>query len=234
MYIPHGCWCHREWLGLTQKNTHERSGCRERSQADAAEAAAEAGADVDPLAAAVEVERSEEAKAAEAAKAAAESGSAMEVMENGGQEGRWWVPRWARRLLVVAGARCPLTTNKALRLLLSNAPGDHRAPLQPRRAAQRYLRIRGTARADSRRPGVGLAPRPQALPMPAPVTGAGAGTPLWFYGHNQLPPTRSDASPHASCRCGSVCQAVSASCTSCRSDFLGITLFRRNDYFPAR
>jgi hypothetical protein len=32
----------------------------------------------------------------------------------------------------------------------------------------RYLRVRGTARADSRRrSGVGLAPRPQALPMPA-------------------------------------------------------------------
>ena len=25
-------WCHREWLGLTQKNTHERFSCRERSQ----------------------------------------------------------------------------------------------------------------------------------------------------------------------------------------------------------
>jgi hypothetical protein len=34
-------------------------------------------------------------------------------------------------------------------------------------AARRYLRVRGTARADSRRSGVGLAPRPQALPMPA-------------------------------------------------------------------
>jgi Ca2+-binding EF-hand superfamily protein len=51
----------------------------EEAIADAAEAAAEAGADVDPLAAAVE--GSEEAKAAEAAKAAAESGSTMEVME---------------------------------------------------------------------------------------------------------------------------------------------------------
>jgi hypothetical protein len=40
-------------------------------------------------------------------------------------------------------------------------------PLQPRRAARRYLRIRGTARADSRGGGVGLAPGPQALPMPA-------------------------------------------------------------------
>jgi hypothetical protein len=35
------------------------------------------------------------------------------------------------------------------------------------KAARRYLRVRGTARADSRRSGVGLAPRPQALPMPA-------------------------------------------------------------------
>jgi hypothetical protein len=39
--------------------------------------------------------------------------------------------------------------------------------LQPRRAARRYLRVRGTARADPQRPGVGLAPRPQALPKPA-------------------------------------------------------------------
>jgi hypothetical protein len=30
-----------------------------------------------------------------------------------------------------------------------------------------YLRVRGTARADPRRSGVGLAPRPQVLPMPA-------------------------------------------------------------------
>jgi hypothetical protein len=40
-------------------------------------------------------------------------------------------------------------------------------PLQPGRAARRYLRTRGTPRAGPRRPGVGLAPRPQALLMPA-------------------------------------------------------------------
>jgi hypothetical protein len=33
--------------------------------------------------------------------------------------------------------------------------------------ARRYLRVRGAARADPRRSGVGLAPRPQALPVPA-------------------------------------------------------------------
>jgi hypothetical protein len=45
---------------------------------------------------------------------------------------------------------------------------DPRAPLQPRRAARRYLRIRGTQHvADSRRFGAGLAPRPRALPIPA-------------------------------------------------------------------
>jgi hypothetical protein len=52
-------------------------------------------------------------------------------------------------------------------------PGDHRAPLQPRRAARRYLRIRGTARAFTEPtpggPGPGCAPRPQVLPMAAPA-----------------------------------------------------------------
>ena len=60
----------------------------------------------------------------------------------------------------------PVSSNKA-RGCCCRTPGDHGAPLQPRRAARRYLRARGTARADSRRSGVGLAPRPQALPMPA-------------------------------------------------------------------
>jgi hypothetical protein len=31
------------------------------------------------------------------------------------------------------------------------------------------LRVRGAARADSRMSGIGLAPRPQALHMPAPM-----------------------------------------------------------------
>ena len=39
--------------------------------------------------------------------------------------------------------------------------------VHPRRAARRYLRVRGAARADSRGPGAGLAPRQQALPIPA-------------------------------------------------------------------
>jgi hypothetical protein len=38
----------------------------------------------------------------------------------------------------------------------------------------------GTARADSRRSGAGLAPRPQALPVPA----AALELPLWFYIYN--------------------------------------------------
>jgi hypothetical protein len=46
-------------------------------------------------------------------------------------------------------------------------PGGHRAPLQPRRAARRYLRARGAARADSRRSGAGIVPRPQVLSVPA-------------------------------------------------------------------
>jgi hypothetical protein len=75
-----------------------------------------------------------------------------------------WESRWSRRLLVVTGARCPLTKPVVAAVELRV---DHRAPLQPRRPSRRYLRVRGTARADSRRSGVGLAPGPQALPMPA-------------------------------------------------------------------
>jgi hypothetical protein len=60
----------------------------------------------------------------------------------------------------------PVFSNKA-RGYCCRTPGDHLAPLQSRRAARRYLRVRGTARADSRRSGVGLAPRPQARHMPA-------------------------------------------------------------------
>jgi hypothetical protein len=66
----------------------------------------------------------------------------------------WWESRWSRRLLVVTGARCPLTKPVVIAVELRV---DHRAPLQPRRAARRYLRIGGTPRADSRRSGVGRA-----------------------------------------------------------------------------
>jgi hypothetical protein len=37
---------------------------------------------------------------------------------------------------------------------------------------RQYLRVCGAARADPQRPGVGLAPRPQALPMPATTISA--------------------------------------------------------------
>jgi hypothetical protein len=64
-------------------------------------------------------------------------------------------------------------------------PGDHRAPLQAGRAARRYLRARGgAARGDFRRAGVGLAPRPQALPVPAAALVLcirKCQPPLWFY-----------------------------------------------------
>jgi hypothetical protein len=74
------------------------------------------------------------------------------------------ISRWSRRLLVVTGARCPLTKPVVTAVQLRV---DHRAPLQPWRAARRYLRRCGTPRADSPGSGVGLAPGPQALPMPA-------------------------------------------------------------------
>jgi hypothetical protein len=72
---------------------------------------------------------------------------------------------------VVGRGWSPVPSNKA-RGCCCRATGDHRAPLQPRRAARRYFRVmyvgtRNSARADSRRSGVGLAPRPQALPLPA-------------------------------------------------------------------
>jgi hypothetical protein len=53
----------------------------------------------------------------------------------------WWVLSLrARRLLVVTGARCPLT--KPVVGCCCWTPGDHRAPTQPGRAARRYLRAR--------------------------------------------------------------------------------------------
>jgi hypothetical protein len=76
----------------------------------------------------------------------------------------WWVSRWTRRLLVVTGARCPLTKPvvAAVELQATTEPHCSRG-VQP---GGIYVYV-GTARADSRRPGVGLAPRPQAFPMPA-------------------------------------------------------------------
>jgi hypothetical protein len=60
----------------------------------------------------------------------------------------------------------PVSSNKA-RGCCRRAPGDHSAPLEPGRAARRYLRVRGAVRADYRSSGFGPAPRPQVLPMAA-------------------------------------------------------------------
>jgi hypothetical protein len=49
-----------------------------------------------------------------------------------------WVSRWIRRLLVVTGARYPVSSNKA-RGCCCRTTGDQ---LQPGRAARRYLRAR--------------------------------------------------------------------------------------------
>jgi hypothetical protein len=78
----------------------------------------------------------------------------------------WWVSRWVRRMLVVAGARCPLTQPGV-------AAVEVQATTEPH--CSRGVQPGGTSRAGPRRSGVGLAPRPQALPMPA------AALPLCFY-----------------------------------------------------
>jgi hypothetical protein len=76
----------------------------------------------------------------------------------------WWVSRWTRRLLVVTGARCPPTKPvvTAVELQATTEPHCSRG-VQP---GGIYVYV-GAARADSRRSGVRLAPRPQALPIPA-------------------------------------------------------------------
>jgi hypothetical protein len=76
----------------------------------------------------------------------------------------WWGPRWSRRLLVVTGARCLITKPVVAAVGLCV---DHRAPLQPGRAARRYLRAYGTSRAGRRRSGAVLVLGLQALPIPA-------------------------------------------------------------------
>jgi hypothetical protein len=67
-------------------------------------------------------------------------------------------------LLAVTGARCPLTKPvvTAVELQATTEPHCSRG-VQP---GGIYVYV-GTARAGFRRSGVGLAPRPQALPMPA-------------------------------------------------------------------
>jgi hypothetical protein len=74
----------------------------------------------------------------------------------------WWVSRWNRRLLVVTGAQCPLTKPVVAAVELQAATEPHCSRgVQPGGICV-YV---GTARAGPRRSGVGLAPRPQALPM---------------------------------------------------------------------
>jgi hypothetical protein len=76
----------------------------------------------------------------------------------------WWASRWIRRLLVVTGARCPLTKPVVTAVELQAATEPH---------CSRGVQPGGicvcvsAARAGSRRPGAGLAPRPQAPPVPA-------------------------------------------------------------------
>jgi hypothetical protein len=78
----------------------------------------------------------------------------------------WWVSRWIRQLLVVTGARCPLTKPVVTAVELQAATEPHCSRgVQPGGICV----YAGTARAGSRRSGVGLAPRPQALHMPAAV-----------------------------------------------------------------
>jgi hypothetical protein len=71
--------------------------------------------------------------------------------------------RWVRRLLVVTGARCPLTKPVVAAVELQATPEPH--PLQPRRAARRYLRARRCS--ASRLPearGLGLRPGRRRFP----------------------------------------------------------------------
>jgi hypothetical protein len=68
----------------------------------------------------------------------------------------WWVSRWIRRLLVVTGARCPLTKPVVTAVELQATTEPHCSRQWPRRAARRYLRIRGTPRADPGGPGSGV------------------------------------------------------------------------------
>jgi hypothetical protein len=58
-----------------------------------------------------------------------------------------WAPWWTRRLLVVTGAQCPLTKPAVAAVEQQAATGPHVAA-GAGRAARRYLRVRGTARAD--------------------------------------------------------------------------------------
>jgi hypothetical protein len=76
----------------------------------------------------------------------------------------WWVSRWARRLLVVTGARCPLINPAVVAVEQHAATEPHCSRgVQPGGICAHV----GTARADSRGAGAGRAPRPRVLPAPA-------------------------------------------------------------------
>jgi hypothetical protein len=83
----------------------------------------------------------------------------------------WWVSWWTRRLLVVTGARCPLTKPVVTAVEQQAATEPHCSRgVQPGSICVQVGAAVQPARADSRRPwgpGVGPAPRPQALPIPA-------------------------------------------------------------------
>jgi hypothetical protein len=72
-----------------------------------------------------------------------------------------WVSRWTRRLFVVTGARCPLTKPVVTAVEQQATTEPHCSPgVQP---GDIYVHVVQRGRAESRRSGVGLAPRQQAL-----------------------------------------------------------------------
>jgi hypothetical protein len=89
----------------------------------------------------------------------------------------WWVG-FTVGPSVVGRDWSPVSSNKA-RGHCCRTPGDHRAPLQPRRTARWYLRIRGTSLA-SRLPGDRDRGRGRACAGAASASYASY-VPLWFY-----------------------------------------------------
>jgi hypothetical protein len=76
----------------------------------------------------------------------------------------WWVSRWIRRLLVVTGARCPLTKPAVAAVELQTTPEPHCSRgVQP---GGIFVYVVQREPTPGGRFGVGLAPRPQALPVP--------------------------------------------------------------------
>jgi hypothetical protein len=89
-----------------------------------------------------------------------------------------WVSRWARRLLVVTGARCPLTKPVVTAVEQQAATEPHCSRgAQPGGICDVYVVQRGPTPGGGPGSGSGLrpAPRPQALP------GCQLPLPLWFW-----------------------------------------------------